>query len=192
MFVMESDRQRWNQRFQSRPLNPPSVPDFFAEQRASLPVGRVLDVASGDGAASLWFAAQGFDATALDISSVALARLQTFAQSQQLHITNVCLDLDDHGAISQKLPEPFDVVVMAHFKPSIQLLAKLRDLLRPGGQMMLTTFNRQHHLLNGFSERFCLAPKEFESAVDGLQCVHYQSVERNGSYMDDYRWLREG
>ncbi|MGH1372568.1 MAG: class I SAM-dependent methyltransferase [Cellvibrionaceae bacterium] len=188
---MESDRQRWNKRFQARPLEAPKPPEFFTQQRENLPVGRALDVASGDGAVALWFAEQGFDTTAVDISSVALSRLQSFAEPQGLEIATVCLDLDEPTAMRDHLVGTFDVIAMAHYKPSSLLLCQLRELLSPSGQLLLTTFNLQHHTVNGFSKRFCLTPKEFECSTEGLRCAHYHSVERNGCFMDDYRWVRD-
>lgn len=188
---MKSDRQRWDQRFSDKPLTAPKPPGFLVQEREVLPSGRALDIASGDGAAALWLAAQGFDTTAVDISSVALSRLQSFAQQQQLSITELCCDLDDPAQVTSQLAGSFDVIVMAHFKPSLALMTQLGSLLSPTGQLLLTTFNQQHHLSNGFSQRFCLAPSEFESSVPGLRCLHYQSVMRGDSYMDDYRWSRE-
>lgn len=189
---MDSDRQRWDQRFSTKALQAPKVPRFFQQQLPQLPAAgaRVLDVASGDGAVALWFATQGFEVSALDISSVALARLQTFAQQQATSIDCICEDLDDVVSSGKVVPEAFDVIVMAHFKPTLNLLERLSTCLRPAGQMLLTTFNQLHHEKQGFSERFCLSPHEFEHTIEGLQCVHYQSVEHNGSCMDEYRWLR--
>ncbi|MAZ86238.1 MAG: hypothetical protein CL693_01210 [Cellvibrionaceae bacterium] len=185
---MEADRVRWDKRFDERPLTQPSVPAFFVEQSVSLPWGRALDVASGDGAVALWFARQGYDVTAMDISSVALSRLQGFADQEKLLINCKNIDLDDRSALETGLTETYELICLAHFKPSQELLEFLGSCLAPGGQLLLSTFNLQHHQHNGFSKRFCLTPGEFQSSVDGLHCVHYQSVRRGDSFMDDYRW----
>ncbi len=187
---MEADRARWDKRFDERPFTQPSAPTFFLEQSVSLPRGRALDVASGDGAVALWFARQGYDVTAVDISSVALARLQAFADQQKLLINCKNIDLDDRSALKEGLSETYELICLAHFKPSLQLLEFLGACLAPGGQLLLSTFNLQHHQHNGFSKRFCLTPGEFQSTVEGLQCIHYQSVIRGDSFMDDYRWQR--
>ncbi len=188
---METDRIRWDRRFEERPLIQPSPPRFFVEQLAELSSGRVLDVASGDGAAALWFARQGYDTTAVDISSVALSRLQSFADQQQLVVECKNIDLDKISELEKGLPKTYDVITLAHFKPSLELLAFLTTRLAPAGQLLLTTFNLHHHHHNGFSKRFCLAPREFETALKGVRCVHYRSVEHAESFMDEYRWIRE-
>ena len=195
---MKADQQKWDQRFTRRPLQAPSVPDFFPQQLAGQPRGRFLDLASGDGAVALWAAQQGYEVTAVDISSVGLERLQQFAQQASVEVTGIQLDLDEFQTLAEGevLFSPsaqvsltgFDVIAMAHFKPSVELLGKLAGLLNIGGQLMLTTFNLQQHHETGFSEPLCLRPEEFLSVSSPLHCVHYRSVERRGSFMDEYIW----
>ena len=195
---MHTDQQKWDERFSRRPQNAPNVPAFFPQQSSIMPSGRFLDVASGDGAVALWAAQQGYEVTAVDISSVGLLRLQQFAQQANLTATGIQLDLDgfDSLADGEVLFSPtsdvvfagFDVIAMAHFKPSVSLLEQLAGLLNANGKLMLTTFNRQQHQQNGFSARFCLQPEEFVSVSKRLHCVHYQSVARDGSFLDEYIW----
>lgn len=72
---MKFDESFWDERYRqhgsvwSRDPNP----SLMAEA-ASLRPGSALDVGSGEGADSIWLARQGWRVTAVDISSVALAR----------------------------------------------------------------------------------------------------------------------
>ncbi|NIB40222.1 methyltransferase domain-containing protein [Pseudomaricurvus alkylphenolicus] len=178
---MQEDRQRWNKRFSDKPMRAPGVPGFLAEQFVGLEPSRVLDVASGDGAASLFLAERGFDVTAADISEVALQRLQRFAEPRVVH--TLCVDFDEYDWSAHA--GRYDHIVMAHFKPSLELLDSLALVAAPGSRLWLSTFNLQHHEVNGFSRRFCLLPDEFVS-LPRWSCVLHQSVERGGDFMDDY------
>ncbi|MEO5318575.1 class I SAM-dependent methyltransferase [Arthrobacter sp. CC3] len=72
---MKFDESFWDERYRqhgsvwSRNPNPSLV-----AEAASLRPGSALDVGSGEGADSIWLARQGWRVTAVDISSVALAR----------------------------------------------------------------------------------------------------------------------
>lgn len=186
---MQEDKQRWNQRFSNKPLRQPKPPGFIVDKAPILARGRVLDVASGDGAAALYLAEQGTDVVAADISDVALQRLQTFAEENSLKVETECLDFDELDALFGL--GQFDAIVMAHFKPPVALLKTLTDLLLPGGILAISTFNLEHHTQNGFSKRFCLAPEEFKHVDERLQCELYQSVNRNGDFMDEYLFRRK-
>ncbi len=185
---MKEDKQRWNQRFSNKPLRNPSPPGFIKDKAPTLSSGRVLDIASGDGAAALYLAQQGAEVVAADISEVALDRLNSFADQLSVAVEASCIDLDDFDAL--KGLGKFDTIVMAHYKPAVSLLSVLIDQLKPGGFLAITTFNLQHHSENSFSKRFCLLPEEFLRIDERLSCEVYQSVERDGAYMDDYLFKR--
>ena len=194
---MQDDQARWDQRFLQKPLQKPVTPDFIVEYfgqpsgGSQQPFVRLLDLASGDGAAALYLAAHGFSVNAVDISPVALARLAAFAEQQAVSIKTHTVDLDESNKLLALFGrESFDCVVMTHYKPSVQLLAVIGELLTATGKFLFSTFNERHHRYNGFSKRFCLAPLEFLDAVSGLRCVSVRSVVRDGRYMDDYCFVR--
>jgi len=58
------------------------------------------------------------------------------------------------------------------------------------GQLLLSTFNLEHHRQHGFPKRFCLLPEEFLVTPEGVDCALYQSVERNNRFIDDYRFVK--
>jgi len=185
---MKEDQEHWNTRFRKRPLIQPNSPGFIEEKFDQLIQGTVLDVASGDGAAALYLAEKGFIVTATDISDVALERLAFFAQELNLEVATCLVDLDQPNAFTHL--GTFNNIVITHFKPETIYWPLLVSLLRPGGQLLISTFNLKHHLENNFSRRFCLEENELVNVNDKLVLQHHASVNRSGSYIDDYLFRR--
>jgi SAM-dependent methyltransferase len=71
----------WNERYSSAPAiwSGRPNPQLVAEV-AALPPGRALDVGCGEGADAIWLAELGWSVTAVDISTVALARAEEHAR----------------------------------------------------------------------------------------------------------------
>jgi 2-polyprenyl-3-methyl-5-hydroxy-6-metoxy-1,4-benzoquinol methylase len=67
--------------------------DFLREQAELLPRGRVLCLAEGEGRNAVWLAGQGFEVTAVDLSSTGLEKAQRLASERGVRITTVCADL---------------------------------------------------------------------------------------------------
>ncbi len=200
--MSDADRQKWDARFAAKPLEAsPPAPAFLDSLMLQLLPGRVLDLASGDGACALQLARRRLEVTALDISAVALARLQAFAAAEHLPIDCCELDLDDEpGRVEFAASQPgFDNLLICHFKPAQDLWPWLATLLRPGGRLALTTFNLRQHQQRGFPERFCLAPGELQSVCPALKLLDYQSLEHQSQlqgeadeavYRDSYLFER--
>ena len=185
---MNEDRERWNKRFGERPMLPSNAPSFIRDCFKEIETGTVIDIASGDGAAALYLAEKGLEVTATDISDVALTRLLQFARDRNADMRVCQADLDDPKSLTHLAQ--FDYVVITHFKPKIEYWPVFVALLKPGGQLFLSTFNWLHHLKNNFSRRFCLEEKELINISDGLALEYHASVERRGDYMDDYQFRR--
>jgi SAM-dependent methyltransferase len=101
--------------------------------------GRCLDIASGTGAVSLWLAQQGLEVTALDLSDVAIGRLEAAATASGLsdRIDARTVDLD------QGLPEDLadlDLIVCQRFRDPA-LYRPIVDRLRPGGLAVVTVLS---------------------------------------------------
>lgn len=102
--------------------------------------GRCLDIASGTGAVSLWLAQRGLEVTALDVSDIAIARLDAAATTSGLseNIDARTVDLD------QGLPgdvHDLDLVVCQRFRDPA-LYGPIVDRLRTGGLAVVTVLSR--------------------------------------------------
>lgn len=185
---MSASRDKWNARYLNKGDRPPSVPSFLQKHIGSLKPGSVLDIAAGDGAASLLLAREGFAVTAVDISENGLKRLSQFAIEQGNQVATQVCDLEQPGALSGF--GQFDNAVITLYKPVPAFWSELVEYIVPGGQVLLTTFNIEHHVQTGFSRRFCLQPGELKAAHPELKLIEYSSTSSDGNWMDHYLFRR--
>lgn len=185
---MNAVRDKWNRRYEARSHAPPATPAFVTHIAPSLKPGTVLDVAAGDGAASLALARLGFVVTAIDISEVGLSRLEDFAARERLTIQTRCCDLEQPDRLDGL--GPFDNILVCRYKPEPALWPALAAMLVHGGLLAFSTFNLQQHEVHGFPARFCLQPGELKAIDPSLELLRCQSVSRAGDYFDDYLFRR--
>jgi len=140
---MHEDGPRWNERYAASPAPSPRAPealDRWPELASLLPEsGRCLDIASGTGAVTLWLAQRGLNVTALDVSDVAIERLEAAASASGLsgRIDARTVDLD------QGLPadlDDLDLVVCQRFREPA-LYRPIVDRLRIGGLAAVTVLS---------------------------------------------------
>ncbi|BBB29629.1 methyltransferase domain-containing protein [Neptunomonas japonica] len=187
---MSSVREKWNRRYAEKTGSLASVPAAITQGWQQLKPGSVLDLASGDGGSSLYLAQQGFAVTAVDIAEEGLKRLALSAKEHQLSIRTLQCDLDDVQGLKQL--GRYDNIVINRFRPSPLLFACLPDLLTLEGKLMLNSFNLRQHQEKGFSERFCLLQGEYLEVTSNFRVEYYRSLEREGDFMDEYLFTREG
>lgn len=185
---MNAAREKWNRRYEARSQVAPATPAFVTQTAPGLLPGSVLDLAAGDGAASLALARLGFAVTALDIAEVGLARLLDFASAEQLAIQTHCRDLAQPDCL-QGLG-PFDNILVCRYKPEAALWPQLASALVPGGLLAFSTFNLQQNERHGFPARFCVAPGELKAIDPALELLSCVSVTRDDDCFDDYLFRR--
>jgi 2-polyprenyl-3-methyl-5-hydroxy-6-metoxy-1,4-benzoquinol methylase len=178
------DRVKWDEKYSQDSRAIPSAPRALIEHVDQLVAGSVLDVASGEGAASLYLSAKPeFQVTAIDISPIGLNNLSSFATQQGLSIQTKAVDLDDHNLLDTL--GQFDNICLFRFKPNIDLITKLADMLSHKGRLMISTFNQNHHLHSGFNMNFCLENEVFLNVSENLKLLCLQSsIEQ--PYTDTY------
>ena len=127
------DASAWDERYAAAELVWSAGPNQFVESElADLPPGRALDLACGEGRNARWLAERGWQVTAMDFSSVAVAK------ARSLHDA---VDWQVGDALTAKLPERLDLVVIAYLQiPADERTLVMRRAfaaLRPGGRLLV-------------------------------------------------------
>jgi tellurite methyltransferase len=112
------------------------APSTFAKELVELipEGGRVLDLGCGEGRDSVYFASQGFEVTALDLSSDGLKKGQRLADERKVNVRWLCCSMLDVPVAGR-----FDLVYSCgaiHHVPKEarhRLFRRIKVLTRPGG-----------------------------------------------------------
>lgn len=142
------DARSWNERYASRELLWSAEPNRrFAAEVESLPPGRALDLACGEGRNAIWLAERGWRVTAVDFSEVAVDRGRRIAAERGAEVDWVVADVLEHAPE----PEAFDLVAVVFLQLDAerrrQTLAGAAAALAPGGTLVVIghhTDNAEH------------------------------------------------
>jgi len=188
---MSKAQAKWDKRYRDKLDKPgtPSPPIFLLQNWQQLKSGRVLDLASGDGAASLFLLEKSFQTVAADISSVGLSLLAKRCQQQGYEVETYQVDLEAEQ-IDLSALALFDSIVICRYKPIDALWSHLIERLKPQGTLLITTFNHLHHQRTGFSQRFCLQPDEYLSRFEGLDLLKHE-VDISACGEDGYLFVKK-
>ncbi|MFE9406452.1 class I SAM-dependent methyltransferase [Streptomyces sp. NPDC006530] len=130
----------WEDVYAARPVVTDPRPNVrLTEIVTALPSGRALDLGCGNGADALWLARRGWQVTAVDISSEAVARLTELARARGLddRVTGEQHDLHE------SFPEGgFDLITAHYLHTPFDLdrssvLRNAAQALRPGGRLLV-------------------------------------------------------
>ncbi len=162
--VERSDEQRrWDERWAT--AEPGSAEPWIVERRHLLPAsGRAVDLAGGLGRHARWLAAEGFDATLVDVSGVALSRAVVLADGDGVSLRTDRRDLSADGPP----PGPWDAAIVVRYCDRA-LLGALGGVLADGGVAMVglpTASNLTRHARP--HRRHLLADGELASITRGL------------------------
>lgn len=181
---MNNEQVHWNEKYVNRGPNLFQPDDFLVQRTYLFHPGTVLDVACGDGRHSIFLARSGFSVTGVDFSEQGLRRLETFAAQEGLKVRAHQRDLSEEGALADL--EPFDNVVVVHFKPELYTFNELVKVLRRDGLLLMNSFNTRQHEEKGFPEAFCYTNGEYVAASESLELVEYLSYHDEHGYFDGY------
>jgi SAM-dependent methyltransferase len=171
--VSAAEREKWDARYRDGAYENRTHPTaLLVEWLPRLPRGRALDVACGAGRNALFLAANGFEVTALDISTVALERGKLAAEERGLSVEWLNADFDDY--VESALPEGnFELIVWVRYVHPT-LLPHLAARLTVGGVLLCEQHLQSTAPVAGpTSAGFRLAPGELERAAAGsLRVLH--------------------
>jgi SAM-dependent methyltransferase len=173
----------WNKRFSEPGYAYGTDPNGFLTSVADrIPHGNVLCLAEGEGRNAVYLAGLGYEVTAVDTSTVGLAKARALASDRGVTIDTVLADVDDYSI------EPGAwqgiVSIYCHLPPVVRAALHERCLrgLAPGGVFVLEGFTpRQLELGTGGPKNRELL-MEFEiirQELPGLRLEIGREIERD-------------
>ena len=143
------DANDWDIRYDQTDLRWSSGPNqWIVEVTASLPPGRALDLAAGEGRNAIWLAERGWNATAVDFSAVALERAARIA-AERLgdDVTRFSLHRADLATYTPD-PHSYDLVLAVYFQVDSALRSRVlraaAAAVAPGGMLVVAAHDTQN------------------------------------------------
>jgi len=110
--------------------------DFLVENVGLLPVGRVLDVAAGNGRNAIYLAGLGFTVEGVDRSEEAVSSALGAARQAGVHIDMRVVDLEIGRPIRK---DAYDVIICFNYLQR-SLFPQIKEGVRRGGIVVYETF----------------------------------------------------
>ncbi|WP_432454878.1 class I SAM-dependent methyltransferase [Agarivorans sp. QJM3NY_29] len=111
--------------------------DFLKSHYDAIPKGKVLLLAEGEGRNAVFLAKLGYSVTAVDISNVAIEKLERLAKENNVVIETICADL----AIFDLGESKWDgiVSIYCHLPPTLRqdLYSRIELAIKPSGVFLL-------------------------------------------------------
>jgi 2-polyprenyl-3-methyl-5-hydroxy-6-metoxy-1,4-benzoquinol methylase len=164
---MESDRVKWNRRFESEEsylgLRPsPLLQREIERIRQLTPGNRALDIACGEGRNSIFLAQQGYRVTGIDISDTGLDKARKRAKEAGVDIDFQQVDLDGH-----LLTKTYDLIINFNFLLR-DLIVEEFQALSPGGVLVFDTIMESDELLASHNPLYLLRQGELQRIFERL------------------------
>jgi SAM-dependent methyltransferase len=175
-------REQWDERYRGTELVWSARPNrFLVAETASLAPGRALDLACGEGRNAVWLAEQGWQATGVDFSGVAIEKARSLARERSVEADWIAADLLDF-----KPPlGAFDLVILFYLQLPGEELARVLEraaaAVAPGGTLLLVghdSSNLEHGYGGPQDPAVLYAAADVTPHLDGLEIERAETVVR--------------
>ena len=139
--LSQTDKDRWDARYRSGAYEARRYPSallawWLERLKFTSAPGKAVDIACGAGRNSLYLARRGWRVDAIDISPVALERLRTVAEAEDLAINCVERDLEPTATTLEGFEGTrYGLAVMIRYTDTV-LVKALTRAIAPGGYLI--------------------------------------------------------
>jgi len=169
---MSVKKDKWDQAYQQADFSSAKVATVLSDNSYLLPLsgGDALDLACGRAGNAQFLAKNGFTVDAIDISSIVLDGLASYAMENKLQINTILRNVESDG-----MPEKrYDVIVVSYFL-NRELFPQIVESLKPGGLLFYQTWSQLKVTDAGPSNpEFRLEAGELLDLCDSLQIILYR------------------
>jgi SAM-dependent methyltransferase len=190
------DAATWDARYASRELVWGAEPNrFVAAEFGTLPAGRALDLACGEGRNAVWLASRGWRVVGVDFSATAIDRAGRLAAEAGVADR---VELLVRDVVTGPLPEgPFDAVLVGYLQLSAtQRRAALRlatRTLAPGGTLLVVghdATNLRHGVGGPQDPAVLFTPEDVTADLAGMPGLVVEKATRVQRPVDTPKGLR--
>ncbi|MEM1027763.1 MAG: class I SAM-dependent methyltransferase [Planctomycetota bacterium] len=156
--------------------------DFLAERVEIIPNGPVLELGCGEGRNAVFLAERGFEVTAVDQSSVGLAKAQRLAAERGVQINTVQADLNHYEIESVAWAAIVSMWCHVPAPLRLRLHAAVPAGLRPGGVFVLEAYTPDQVGRGTGGPRdpdWMMSIKRLNEELAGLKVLYAQEKERD-------------
>ena len=167
------DKDRWENKYRTEIylFGEKPIP-FLVENVRLLPKGKVLDIAMGEGRNGVYLATQGFEVTGLDISAKGLEKAHNLAKKNNVTIETRVVDLESF----QLEPNSYDVILCTYYMQR-NLFKQFQSALKPGGMIVVETYNVDYLKYARFSRKWALDTNELLDIFKDMRIIRYQDYD---------------
>ena len=168
-----NDQTRWDKYYNMEDFLYGTEPIPFLKDNISLlPKNKALDLAMGEGRNGVYLATQGFEVLGLDISPIGLNKAQQLAKQFNTTIQTRVVDLENY----QLEKNSYDVIICTYYLQR-DLFDQIKDSLKPGGMVLIETFNTDYLKYSRFPKKYLLKHNELLKIFKDFKVIRYQMYD---------------
>ena len=173
VLAAQKDQSRWDKHYDIEEFLFGTEPIHFLKENINLlPKGKALDLAMGEGRNGVYLATQGFDVLGLDISPLGLNKAHKLAKHHNVKIKTQVVDLEEY----QLKRNAYDVIICTYYMQR-DLFHQAKESLKPGGMILIETYNIDYLNYASFSKKYLLEHNELLEIFKDFKIIRYQAYD---------------
>lgn len=173
----------WDERYSAEEYAYGTAPNSFLEQNfSSIPKGKVLSIAEGEGRNAVFLARHGYTVTAVDSSIVGLKKAEKLASENKVQIECIHADLAEFDFGENKWEGIVSIFCPLPSELRKQIYKKVISSLKPGGVILLEAYTPdqiKHGTGGGTNTDTMQSRQSLSTELAGLKFKHLSELERD-------------